>query len=108
MNSIDIYIVVEGPTERTFVRDVLAPELANKKIFLQASVIGKPGHKGGDIRFGRAAKDIGKFLKLRKDIYVSTMFDFFRIDPDWPGKKKNPRKNQRGGEHFQPLEKLRY
>ncbi|GAB6147370.1 DUF4276 family protein [Desulfocicer niacini] len=88
MNSIDIYIVVEGPTERTFVRDVLAPELANKNIFLQASVIGKPGHKGGDIRFGRAAKDIGNFLKLRKDIYVSTMFDFFRIDPDWPGKKK--------------------
>jgi len=88
MNSIEIYIVVEGTTERTFVQDVLAPELAIKNIFLHASVIGKPGHKGGDVRFDRAAKDIGNFLKLRKDIYVSTMFDFFRIDSNWPGKKK--------------------
>ncbi|MDX2447972.1 MAG: hypothetical protein QNK29_12350 [Desulfobacterales bacterium] len=30
MNSIEIYIVVEGTTERTFVQDVLAPELAIK------------------------------------------------------------------------------
>ena len=32
MNSVDIYIVVEGPTEQTFVRDVLAPHMAQKRI----------------------------------------------------------------------------
>lgn len=30
MNSVDIYIVVEGQTEQTFVRDVLAPHMAHK------------------------------------------------------------------------------
>ncbi|MCP4690520.1 MAG: DUF4276 family protein [Desulfobacterales bacterium] len=85
MNNINVYIVVEGPTEQTFVRDVLAPGMAPKGIYLNAQIIGQPGHKGGDIRFARAVKDIGKYLKQRKDIIISTMFDYFRIDPRWPG-----------------------
>ena len=86
MSSVEIYVVVEGQTEQTFVRDVLAPEMAYKKIYLYPALIGKPGHKGGDIRFERAKVDIGKFLKQRPDIYVSTMFDYFRIDENWPGR----------------------
>jgi hypothetical protein len=86
--SADIYIVVEGTTEQTFIRDVLAPEMAVQEIYLYPVLIGKPGHKGGDIRFDRAENDIGNFLKQRKDTYISTMFDFFRIDADWPGKKE--------------------
>lgn len=34
MNSVDIYIVVEGQTEQTFVRDVLAPQMAHKGIYM--------------------------------------------------------------------------
>jgi len=87
VSSKEIYLVVEGPTEQTFIRDVMAPELAKKEIYLRSALIGKPGHKGGDIRFERAKKDIGNFLSQRTDTYVSTMFDYFRIDPDWPGCK---------------------
>jgi len=86
MSNVEIYIVVEGQTEQTFVRDVLAPEMALKGIYLYPVLIGKPGHKGGDIRFERAKVDIGKFLKQRSDIYVTTMFDYFRIDENWPGR----------------------
>lgn len=86
MNSVDIYIVVEGQTEQTFVRDVLAPHMAHKGIYLRPALLGKPGHKGGDIRFERAKNDIGNFLRQRNDTYISTMFDYFRIDPKWPGK----------------------
>ena len=86
MNSVDIYIVVEGQTEQTFVRDVLAPQMAPGKIYLHPALIGKPGHKGGDIRFGKATNDIGNFLRQRKDTYITTMFDYFRIDSEWPGK----------------------
>ena len=96
MNSIEIYIVVEGQTEQTFVRDVLAPSMAHKKIYLHPALIGKPGHKGGDIRFDKAKNDIGNFLRQRNDTYISTMFDYFRIDAQWPGKKGVLRQTQNG------------
>ena len=86
MNSIDVYVVVEGPTEQTFVRDVLAPKMAPMGIYLHPALIGKPGHKGGDVRFARAKNDIGNFLRQRTDTYISTMFDYFRLDAEWPGK----------------------
>ncbi|OGR06602.1 MAG: hypothetical protein A2511_00400 [Deltaproteobacteria bacterium RIFOXYD12_FULL_50_9] len=86
MNNAEVCIVVEGQTEQTFVRDVLAPEMAAKGVFLHAALIGKPGHKGGNIRFDRARTDIVNFLKQRSDTFVSTMFDYFRIDSNWPGR----------------------
>ena len=88
MSGVDIYIVVEGQTERTFVRDVLAPYMAVKGIYLYPALIGKPGHKGGNIHFDRVKNDIGNFLRQRKDTYILTMFDYFRIDSDWPGKQE--------------------
>ncbi|HAD05235.1 MAG: hypothetical protein A2091_03630 [Desulfuromonadales bacterium GWD2_61_12] len=96
MNSIEIFIVVEGPTEQTFVRDVLAPQMAHKGIFLYPALIGKPGHKGGDIRFDKAKNDIGNFLKQRNDTYITTMFDYFRIDTEWPGRAEVLRRLQNG------------
>ena len=81
------YVVVEGHTEQTFIRDILAPYLYPKNIYLKASLIGKPGHKGGNVKFDRAQSDIVMFLKQRSDIYVSTMFDYFRLDTDWPGQR---------------------
>ncbi|MBN1509115.1 MAG: DUF4276 family protein [Sedimentisphaerales bacterium] len=86
MSSAEVYIVVEGHTEQTFVRDVLAPTMSCQGVCLYPALIGKPGHKGGDVRFDRAMKDIRLFLEQRPDTYVSTMFDYFRIDPDWPGR----------------------
>ena len=97
MSSVDIYIVVEGQTEQTFVRDVLAPHMAHKGIYLHPALIGKPGHKGGDIRFDRAKNDIGIFLRQRNDTYVSTMFDYFRIDSQWPGRAKVQKQIRNGG-----------
>jgi len=85
MSSVAVYIVVEGQTEQTFVREVLAPEMGYKGIFLHPALIGKPGHKGGDIRFERARGDIGRFLKQRSNTYISTMFDYFRLESNWPG-----------------------
>jgi hypothetical protein len=85
MNSVTIQIVVEGQTEQTFIREVLAPQMGIKGIFLTAALIGKPGKKGGDIRFDRATTDILNFLNQREDTFVSTMFDYFRIDSKWPG-----------------------
>ncbi len=85
MSSVEVYVVVEGATEQTFIRDVVAPTMSYQGVYLHAALIGKPGHKGGNIRFDRAKTDIGNFLRQRRDTYISTMFDYFRIDPGWPG-----------------------
>lgn len=95
MSSVQIYIVVEGQTEQTFVRDVLAPAIAPKGIYLSATLIGKPGHKGGN-SFVRAKGDIGTFLKQRNDTYVTTMFDYFCIDSNWPGVQDVQQKTRNG------------
>jgi hypothetical protein len=104
MSSVEVYVVVEGTTEQTFVRDVLAPQMAHKGMYLNAALIGKPGHKGGNIRCGRAKNDIGHFLKQRADTYVSTMFDYFRIDRKWP-KVAEVRRRIRDGARLTAVEK---
>ena len=88
MNSTNLIIVAEGKTEMVFVRDLLAPVMAQKGIYVYARLIGKPGHKGGDIRFDRPKQDIGNILKQSPDYHISTMFDYFRIDTDWPGRNE--------------------
>lgn len=85
MSNANVYVIVEGHTEQTFIRELLAPEMACQGVFLHPVLIGKPGHKGGDIRFDRAKQDIGGFLKQRSGTHISTMFDYFRLDPSWPG-----------------------
>jgi hypothetical protein len=85
MSNSNVYVIVEGQTEQTFVRELLAPEIACQGVYLHPVLIGKPGHKGGDIRFERAKVDIGTFLKQRSDSHISTMFDYFRLDSNWPG-----------------------
>ncbi len=96
MNNIQIYIIVEGQTEQTFIKDVLTPYMATRSLYLFPVIIGKPGHKGGDIRFERAKPDIERFLNQRKDTYVSTMFDYFRINEDWPGFKDVKNQKEKG------------
>lgn len=84
-NSVTVYVITEGQTEQTFIQQVLAPYLAYKGVYLLPSLIGRPRHKGGVVKFERACDDIRRFLSQQSDVFVSTMFDFFRIDPAWPG-----------------------
>ena len=42
MSSVHVYIVVEGQTEQTFVREVLAVYMADRGVFLYPALIGKP------------------------------------------------------------------
>lgn len=85
-NFTRVHAVVEGQTEQTFVASNLSTELIGRNVMIVPSLIGKSkGSGGGDVRFDRAKRDIGKFLEQDPNVYVTTMFDFFRIDPEWPG-----------------------
>jgi Domain of unknown function (DUF4276) len=89
----EVFIVVEGPTEQRFLEDVLAPWVAQSGVFIHASRVGKPGHKGGN-RYSAAKRDILNFLKQRSDTIVSCMFDFYGMGSDWPGREDANTKNQ--------------
>lgn len=80
---VEVIAVVEGKTEQIFIEKIVKPYLAAKGIFISATQISKPGQKGGDVKFARAEKDIGSFLKQRKDIFVTTFFDYYGIK-EWP------------------------
>jgi hypothetical protein len=79
---------VEGQTEQGFVRDVLAPFLAVKNVYMTARLVGKPGHKGGDCRYARAKQDILLLLRQEHDTVVTTMFDFYALPDSWPGRNE--------------------
>ena len=85
-----VEVVVEGPTENLFIKNVLAPYWALRGIFISSPKIrtridersGKV-FTGGDIRFPRVAKQVGNFLKQRQNIIVASFVDYYGIK-DWP------------------------
>ncbi len=83
-----IIAVVEGQTEQTFIRDILAPRLANQRIYITAQLIGRPGHKGGIGPFPRASADILRLIKQDRQLFVTTMFDFYGMPTTWPGRSE--------------------
>ena len=86
MNDItEVMIIVEGKTEQIFVETLLAPHFGAIGINLYPAQLGKPGHKGGNVRFSRMERDVGHFLKQRTNTYVTTMVDYYGIDSQWPG-----------------------
>lgn len=80
-----IIIVVEGQTEQEFVKQCIAPYLHDKYgiVSVAARLIGKPGHKGGDIRYERLKKDVTILLN-EPNVLVSTFIDFFKLGNDFP------------------------
>jgi len=81
----NVMVIVEGATEQTFIRDVLAPKLGEQNIFLTPAQICKAGHKGGNIIFDRFVNDLQRHIKNSRNKVVTTMFDYYRIDVNWPG-----------------------
>lgn len=88
---ITVEVVVEGPTENRFVKQVLAPYWGMRNIFVHAPVVRTKTDKrhglvfkGGDIRFERVKNQIGNFLSQRGDIIVASFVDYYGIR-EWPG-----------------------
>jgi hypothetical protein len=82
---IRLYVVVEGPTEESFVGNVLAATLWPRQIYLTPIILGSPGHKGGNPNYARVRKDIVTLLKQDRTAYCSTMIDFYGLGKGFPG-----------------------
>ena len=86
--------LVEGPTERIFVQDILGPYLARTEVYITPIILTKPGQKGGDVRFSRARNDIERHLKQRSETWLTLLVDYFGIKGDWPGYEESKRKRR--------------
>ncbi len=82
-----VNIICEGQTEETFVQEVLYHLFVSKSIYLNPILIGKPGHKGGNFTLGRLVKDLRPLLG-DANAYCTTLFDFYGLPSDFPGKEK--------------------
>lgn len=92
-----VLVYVEGQTEETFVRDVLAPYLWQKcSIFLIPTLARtkrtKAGQtfKGGIVSYGQVKRDILNLLGDSSASLVTTMMDYYGLPDDFPGKDTLP------------------
>ena len=83
---LEIIAVVEGQTEQEFIWRVIAPHLQMKNLAIRPVLSGKPSETqhGGVKPWLVAQNDITRYLKDGK--YVTTLFDFYGLHLDWPGR----------------------
>lgn len=85
---IRVHVICEGQTEEMFVNEVLSDLFNPLDIYLYPSLIGKPGHKGGNFKFDRVLRDVKTRLLHDTTAYCTTFFDFYGLPEDFPGKKE--------------------
>jgi len=82
---IRVYLICEGQTEETYVRDVLSPILARNNIFITAQMIpSSKTQKGGALSYPRVKRYIERLLKQETNTYVTTFLTFMGLIIDFP------------------------
>jgi hypothetical protein len=91
-----VHILVEGQTEETFTRDILAPHLYTRGVYLYITIIRTkrvkdgPDFKGGITSYERVRNDLERLLHDANAVAVTTMFDFYGLPTEFPGKASMP------------------
>lgn len=79
-----VHVIVEGQTEESFVKNVLAAELWPHEVNLNPILLGVPGHKGGRPNYARLKKDILLHLEQDRTSCCSMMLDFYGLGGGFP------------------------
>lgn len=82
-----VHILVEGPTEETFVDTVLNPHLASWAIELNPILV------GGHTKYAVFRKIAQSLLNDSKALLVTTMLDYYGLPQDFPGQITLPAGN---------------
>jgi hypothetical protein len=91
-----VLILVEGQTEETFVREVLAPYLSGNGVYPLAKlattkrVKSGPDFKGGIVSYGKFKNDVARLVGDTSAAMVTTMIDFYGLPADFPGQNTRP------------------
>lgn len=85
-----LFVLVEGPTEETFVNEVLAPHLYRVGwTAVTARIVGNArqrARRGGIRRWPSMRQDITRHLREDPDCHVTTLVDYYAMPADWPGR----------------------
>ncbi len=84
--KVRVLAFVEGPTEEKFVREIVRPSLVSRNVFIVATTPGKRRAHGGVQHWARIKKELLRYLKEDRGRFVTTMFDYYRLPSDWPGR----------------------
>ncbi len=81
-----IYIIVEGQTEEEFVNSVLQPFFTAKGIYDVRPILPHTSktQKGGALSYARFKHNIEQILQKEKDVFLTSLIDFFRLKSDFP------------------------
>lgn len=82
----EVAAIVEGQTEQTFVRYHLAAHLRPRGVNMWATLSGPLGRRGGVGKWESVRGDILRALRQRRGRVCTTMFDFYGMPKDWPGR----------------------
>jgi hypothetical protein len=91
-----VLILVEGQTEERFIKDVLGPTFFDRELFFQATILvtkrvkAGPNFKGGVTRYAKFRNDAKRLLYSAGGALVTTMLDYYRLPPDFPGMQSRP------------------
>lgn len=81
------YLLVEGQTEETFVRELLQPHCARIGMFITPIIVStRPGHKGGITSYAKVKPQVVRLCRQDRSATVSTMMDLYGLPSDFPGK----------------------
>ena len=81
-----VNVLVEGQTEETFVRELLAPHLVDYQVYLTPRIIEtSKGHKGGVVSYGKIVHQVGRWCQHDTTSIVTTLFDVYGLPSDFPG-----------------------
>ena len=79
-----VKILVEGPTEVLFVKEVLKPYFFNKGIYVKPFLL----QEGGGVpKYPRSQKEILATINSDPSCYCTTFVDFYGLPKDWPGRR---------------------
>lgn len=91
-----VHILVEGQTEETVVRELLAPHLQTLDIFptpklcVTGRVKSGTQFKGGLVSYGKVRNELRHLLGDSSAVAVTTMLDYYALPTDFPGHGKRP------------------
>ena len=92
--TVRVLAFVEGQTEEKFAREVVRPSLASRNVYISATTPGRSRAHGGVPSWARAKSELLRYLKEDAGRFVTTMFDYYGLPSNWPGKKEARRKRQ--------------
>ena len=79
-----LYVICEGQSEEMFANRVLYGHFFTRGIDIVPRLIGKPGHRGGNVKYQRMLGDIKLILQKDASAFATCLIDFYGIK-DFPG-----------------------